>query len=144
MIVRNIYETKKIQQIVTVKPGDTVMSAAVTLTQKKIGAVVVSNDGESVAGILSERDIVKALGTSGVESMDLKVSDLMTVKVSYCAPGDTAISALERMTEGRFRHMPVVEDGKMVGLISIGDVVKARIEQVEREAEDMRAYIAAV
>jgi CBS domain-containing protein len=142
MIVRNIYETKKIKQIITVKPGDTVMSAAETLTRNKIGAVVVSNDGESVAGILSERDIVKALGTSGVESMERKVSELMTVQVSYCAPDDTAISALERMTEGRFRHMPVVEDGKMVGLISIGVVVKARISEIQQENSALTGMIA--
>jgi CBS domain-containing protein len=141
MIVRNILESKRIQQVVTVKPSDTVMSAAETLTRNRIGAVVVSSDGAAVTGILSERDIVKAIANTGVECLQQKVSQLMTSQVMSCAPDDTAISALERMTEGRFRHMPVVEDGSMVGLISIGDVVKARISEIQQENSALTGMI---
>jgi CBS domain-containing protein len=142
MIVQNILETKPIQQVVTVKPADTVMSAVETLTRHKIGAVVVSPDGEVVSGILSERDIVKAIANIGVECLEHKVSQLMTSQVVACAPDDTAISALERMTDGRFRHMPVVADGKMAGLISIGDVVKARISEIQQENSALTGMIA--
>jgi CBS domain-containing protein len=103
------------------------------LTKHRIGAVIVSRDGAIVDGILSERDIVRALGTGGVASLDQQVQDLMTAEVIGCRPEDTAISVLERMTDGRFRHMPVIEDNRMIGVISIGDVVKARINEVQSE-----------
>ncbi len=133
MLVSKIIESKQIRDIVSVKPGDSILSVAQTLAARRIGAVVVSTDGVTVEGILSERDIVKAIGTRGVGSVDLKVRDLMTSTVKSCAPGDTALSAIEMMSEGRFRHMPVLEDGKLVGLISIGDVVKARISEIQAE-----------
>jgi CBS domain-containing protein len=95
--------------------------------------LVVSASGNDIAGIISERDIVRALGQKAGGCLSMPVSGLMTKAVETCAPSDTADSLLERMTTGRFRHLPVVEDGRMVGLLSIGDVVKARVTEIERE-----------
>jgi CBS domain-containing protein len=133
MFVRRIVEAKKIKEIVTAKPGDTVASAAQALARHRIGALIVSRDGSEVDGIFSERDIVKALGTKGVGCMTLEVRELMTANVIGCQIDDTANSVLEAMTNGRFRHMPVMDEGRMVGVISIGDVVKARIDEIEHE-----------
>ena len=107
--------------------------AAATLAEKSFGALVVSVTGDDIAGILSERDIVRALAREAGGCLTMPVSKLMTENVVTCALADTANSVLQRMTEGRFRHMPVVEDGKMVGLLSIGDVVKARMTEIEHE-----------
>lgn len=142
MIVRNIVDTKPITEVISVRPADSVADAANLLARKRIGAVVVSKDGQSLDGILSERDIVRALGTVGVACMEQKVSDLMTSEVVGCAPDETALSVLERMTEGRFRHMPVIEDGAMIGVVSIGDVVKARIQEVQEENSALTGMIA--
>jgi len=142
MIVRKIIETKQIRQIVTVDPGETVATAAQILAKHRIGAVVVSSDGRGIEGILSERDIVKALGTMGVSCMTLKVRDLMTADVVGCRPEETANSVLERMTNGRFRHMPVLDGDAMVGVISIGDVVKARISEIQEENSALTGMIA--
>ncbi len=133
MFVRSIVESKQIRQIITAKPEDSVTAAAQTLARHRIGALVVSRDGVSVDGIISERDIVRALGTVGVSCMTLQVVDLMTAQVIVCQIDERAHSVLERMTRGRFRHMPVMEEGRMVGVISIGDVVKARIDEIELE-----------
>jgi CBS domain-containing protein len=133
MIVRNIIDTKALRQIITMKPTDTVRAAVEILSKHRIGAVIVSRDGAIVDGILSERDIVRALGARGVSSLDLQVQDLMTAEVIACHPEDTAITVMEKMTDGRFRHMPVVDGGRMVGVISIGDVVKARIAEIQTE-----------
>lgn len=133
MIVRNIIDSKPVRQIITVRPADTVKSAAEVLARHRIGAVIVSGDGDIVDGILSERDIVRALGLQGASILELKVRELMTAEVIGCHPGDTAISVLEKMTDGRFRHMPVIDANRMIGVISIGDVVKARITEVQSE-----------
>lgn len=133
MFVRSIVESKQIRQIITIKPEDTVSAAAETLARHRIGALVVSRDGSMVDGIISERDIVRAIATEGVGCMNLPVRDLMTAEVQGCTMDETAMSVIERMTRGRFRHMPVLEEGRMVGLISIGDVVKARIDEIELE-----------
>lgn len=133
MFVRSIVESKQIRQVITVKPEDSVTVAAEILARHRIGALVVSRDGSSVDGIISERDIVRAIGTVGVGCMTLPVEDLMTADVQGCGIDETALSVIERMTHGRFRHMPVLEDGRMVGVISIGDVVKARIDEIELE-----------
>lgn len=133
MIVRNIIDSKPNQQVFTMKPSATVRDAAETLASKRIGAVIISGDGSTVDGILSERDIVRGLGTKGVGCLDLRIEELMTATVIGCKPEDTALSVLEKMTDGRFRHMPVIEANRMVGVISIGDVVKARITEVQAE-----------
>ena len=133
MIVRNIINSKANSQIFSMKPSDVVRSAVELLAAKRIGAVIISSDGDIVDGILSERDIVRALGTRGVACLDEQIQDLMTAAVVGCHPEDTAISVLERMTDGRFRHMPVIEGNRMIAVISIGDVVKARITEVQAE-----------
>lgn len=133
MIVRNIVDTKALRQIITVKPSEQVKVAVELLAKHRIGAVIVSRDGAIVDGILSERDIVRALGTRGVASLESPVQELMTAEVIGCRPDDTAMSVMEKMTDGRFRHMPVIEESRMVGVISIGDVVKARITEVQAE-----------
>ncbi len=141
MIVRNIIGGKKLAEIITVKPGESVRGAAALLARHRIGAVIVSTDGKIVDGILSERDIVRALGTEGISCMTKAVQDLMTSSVIGCHPDDTALSVLEKMTDGRFRHMPVIEDNRMIAVISIGDVVKARITEVQHENEALTEMI---
>jgi CBS domain-containing protein len=133
VIVRNIIDSKANSQIFSMKPTDLVRSAVETLAAKRIGAVIISSDGAIVDGILSERDIVRALGTRGVGCLEAQIQDLMTAEVVGCHPEDTAISVLEKMTDGRFRHMPVIENNRMIGVISIGDVVKARIAEIQTE-----------
>ena len=133
MIVRNIIDSKPSHNIITMKPTDEVRTAVEVLARHRIGAVIVSRDDSIVDGILSERDIVRALGSRGIASLDLQVQDLMTAEVIGCRPEDTAISVMEKMTDGRFRHMPVIEANRMIGVISIGDVVKARITEVQAE-----------
>jgi CBS domain-containing protein len=142
MIVRNIIDTKKIHQVIMVKPTESVKAAAEVLAKHRIGAVIVSGDGAMVDGILSERDIVRALGTQGVACMTSQVQDLMTAEVIGCHPEDTAISVMEKMTDGRFRHMPVIDDNRMIGVISIGDVVKARISEIQEENSALTGMIA--
>ncbi len=133
MHVRNIIGSKKSHEIVSVKPADSVKTAAEVLARHRIGAVIVSRDGQIVDGILSERDIVRALGTVGVGCLTQSVQDLMTSAVIACHPDDTANAVMEKMSDGRFRHMPVVESNRMIGVISIGDVVKARITEIQHE-----------
>ena len=133
MTVRRILESKPRHDILTIRPDASVADAARLLSENRIGALVVSRDGASLDGMLSERDIVRELGKRGPGCLEDRVSDLMTAKVITADPGDIAVTALEKMTAGRFRHLPVVEDGQMIGVISIGDVVKHRIEEVERE-----------
>lgn len=133
MSVRAIICGKPMQQIITVKPTDKVQTAAEVLAKHRIGAVIVSEDSAMVDGILSERDIVRALGTVGVGCLSSEVRELMTAEVIGCKPDDPANSVMEKMSDGRFRHMPVIENGRMIGVISIGDVVKARISEIQNE-----------
>ncbi|EKE45806.1 CBS domain protein [Oceaniovalibus guishaninsula JLT2003] len=126
--------------IVTVAPGSKVSEAARLLSEKRIGAVIVA-DGDKPAGILSERDIVRELGRRGTSCLDDPVDALMTRDPVACTPQDRTDAVLERMTEGRFRHMPVIEDGRMVGLISIGDVVKARLAQLAMERDALEGMV---
>lgn len=142
MTVRKIMQAKEKHDIVTVKPDDDVSSAAAILAKHRIGAVIVTVDGARVDGILSERDIVRALGTSGPGCLSNKVHELMTSSVKGCEMDDTANSVMERMSEGRFRHMPVMEDGKLAGVISIGDVVKTRIQEIQNENAALTGMIA--
>ena len=135
MSVRSILKTKGQSNVVTVAPDSSVREAAALLGEKRIGTVVVSAGGKTCDGILSERDIVRELGSRGAEVLDLKVSDIMTTEIQTCSMSDDDRSVLNRMTEGRFRHMPVVEDGEMVGLVSLGDVVKDRLNEVRAERD---------
>ena len=142
MTVRKILQGKGTDNIITAKPDDSVESVAALLAENRIGAVIVSISGENVDGILSERDIVRALGTHGVSCMQQEARELMTAKVESCGIDDTSMSVMERMTQGRFRHMPVVEDGKLIGVISIGDAVKARISEIQNENQALTGMIA--
>lgn len=112
-----------------------------TLAEKGIGAILVTDAADHIEGIISERDIVKTLAAKGPDSLNLPASSVMTTAVVTCAEEDAIMDVMSKMTSGRFRHVPVLRDGKVVGLISIGDAVKYRIAQVEMEAEQMRTYI---
>jgi len=128
--------------VATIPPETTIAAAIRELRSRGIGALVVSEDGHSVAGILSERDIVHALAEHGAELLKLTVDRLMTRRVVTCRPEDTVSELMARMTERRFRHLPVLKDGALCGIISIGDLVKNRIEEVEFEADSLRHFIA--
>lgn len=131
------------REVVTVTADEPVAKAIRTLADKKIGAVLIlDGDGTSIAGVLSERDVVRALAADGPAALDKPVSALMTRMVITCSPSDTMAVVMAKMTEGRFRHVPVLEGGRLVGLVSIGDVVKRRIAETEHEAEALREYIA--
>ncbi|WP_020179030.1 CBS domain-containing protein [Methylopila sp. M107] len=128
--------------VVSVVPEDTIATVARVLAEKSIGAVVVSDGRGGLAGIITERDLVRALARFGAETLDHLVSELMTRNVVTANVGDSIDQVSERMTRGKFRHVPVVDGAKVIGMVSIGDVVKHRIEQIEAEASAMRDYIA--
>ncbi len=131
------------RDIHSVPPTISILEATGILREKKIGCVLVLGADDAIVGILSERDVVRAVATYGSDGLDRPVSEIMTRDVVTCQEADSTVHIMEQMSRGRFRHMPVIERGRCVGMISIGDVVKERIAEVEREAEDMRAYIAA-
>lgn len=141
MQVHQILRSKAQGPIVTVTPGASVADAARLLAERRIGAVIVSDDGASPLGILSERDIVRDVGRRGSGCLTDKVEALMTRNLVSCGPEDSADSVLEKMTAGRFRHMPVLKDGKMVGIISIGDVVAARLSELAMEKDALAGMI---
>ena len=141
MRVIQIMRSKPDATVVTIAPGAKVSEAARLLSEKRIGAVIVSPDGRTLTGILSERDIVRELGRRGPACLTDRVETVMTSKLVTCARGDQTDAVLEKMTDGRFRHMPVVEGGQMVGLISIGDVVKARLEELHAEKDALEGMI---
>jgi CBS domain-containing protein len=141
MSVKHIRDEKG-RQVFTMSPGATLQDAARELADRKIGAVILTDDGR-IAGILSERDIVRMIARDGAACLDLSVSEVMTLKVVTCSESTTLDELMEQMTKGRFRHIPVEDQGRVVGVISIGDVVKKRIEDALQEAEQMRSYIAA-
>jgi CBS domain-containing protein len=132
---------RKGDDVVTVKPTQTVTDLLDVLAEHKIGAVVVSSDGAGVEGIVSERDVVRRLPQYGADLLTAPVADIMTTKVHTCPP-DTDLDDLMRvMTDGRFRHVPVVDGGRLVGNVSIGDVVKHRIDHLQHERDQLEAYI---
>lgn len=139
MTVRSILNTKG-HQIVSVEPDAKLSAAIGLLAEKKIGAVLVMNQSR-LEGILSERDIVRVLGERGAGVLDAPVSEVMTRKVVTCKETDTVAELMEMMTTGKFRHLPVVDNGKVVGLISIGDIVKRRVQEYEAEQAALRDYI---
>ena len=127
--------------ITCIEPTADLATAAKLLSARRIGAVVIRGAGGRLAGILSERDIVRALSEHGVDALALPVGQVMTRDVATCGEDDSVASIMERMTAGKFRHMPVIARGQLAGLISIGDVVKQRVEEIESESEAMRDYI---
>ena len=130
------------RDVLTTTADKTVAEAVEVLAKRRIGALVVVEGGNRIVGIISERDIVRAIAATAGEALKQPVSSIMTRTVVTCGEGETINEVMTRMTRGRFRHLPVAANGRLAGIISIGDVVKARIEEVEHEAEEMRAYIA--
>jgi len=141
MLVRNILNSRPPRGVITVDPEARVAEAAQILSENRIGAVVVSTDGEVPLGILSERDIVRDLGKRGSVCLEEKVRTLMTATVVSCGADMNVDEVLAEMTRGRFRHMPVMEGSRMVGFISIGDVVKARIDQLAFEKDALQDLV---
>lgn len=141
MLVQQILKSKADDGVVTVPPGTTVAKAAEVLSSRRIGAVVISPDGKQVAGILSERDIVRELGRRGAGCMADTVDAIMTARIVGCHRDDSADQVMQKMTDGRFRHMPVMDGDQMIGLISIGDVVKARLSELSMEKDALEGMI---
>ncbi|MCG7505153.1 CBS domain-containing protein [Mesorhizobium retamae] len=141
MTVKAILEAKG-HAVVTLGPNATLAEAVGLLAERRIGALVITNGDRKIVGILSERDVVRVIAKEGSAALDLPVRAVMTPKVKICNASHTVNEVMEIMTNGRFRHLPVEKDGLLDGIISIGDVVKRRIETVEREAEQIKAYIA--
>jgi CBS domain-containing protein len=141
MMVQQILQTKTGDAVVTVKPGTSVSDAIKVLAERKIGTVVVSPDGKKASGILSERDVVRELSARGASVLSDKVDDHMTAKLVTCTGEDRSDDVLTKMTNGRFRHMPVVENGELVGLVTLGDVVKARLSELAMEKDALEGMI---
>lgn len=133
---------EKGHDVFTLGPGEKLSEAVRVLAEHRIGALVVTNGDRQIAGILSERDIVRIIARDGADALQSEVRNAMTSKVSICNENSTVHDVMEIMTLGRFRHLPVEKDGLLDGIISIGDVVKRRIEMAEREAEEIKQYIA--
>jgi CBS domain-containing protein len=133
--------SRKGNNVITIEPTVTLSAAINILAEHRIGAVVVAGADKQVAGILSERDIVRTLAQRGSGALEEAVGQVMTRKVVTCTESDTVAALMERMTQGKFRHLPVVERGKLVGLVSIGDVVKHRLGEMEHESNALREYI---
>ena len=140
MTVKTIM-SRKGSNVVTIEPSATLKSAVATLAEHRIGAVIITGADRQVAGILSERDIVRALAQRGAAALEETVGQIMTRKVVTCTESDTVGNIMELMTGGKFRHLPVVERSRLVGVISIGDVVKYRLEEMEQESKALRDYI---
>jgi CBS domain-containing protein len=129
------------REVVTIEPSANLAHAARLLAEKRIGAALILGADGRLAGIISERDIVRALAARGAGALNEPVSQSMTRKVETCSEGETVSNIMERMTLGKFRHMPVIDQGRVVGVVSIGDIVKHRLREVERDSAAMRDYI---
>jgi CBS domain-containing protein len=137
----SIILASKGREVVTIAPSASLASAVGLLVEKRIGAVLILSADRRVVGILSERDVVRALAERGAGALEEPVSQTMTRKVSTCNENESVFNIMERMTEGRSRHVPVVDQGQLVGIVSIGDVVKHRLNEMERESTAMHDYI---
>ena len=127
--------------VITLDGSTSIEDAIITLARERIGAVVILDSRKQIAGVFSERDAVRAISKEGATALSKPISELMTRKVISCSLEDTHDQLLEKMTQGRFRHLPVAEGGRLIGIISIGDVVKHKIASSESEAKAMRDYI---
>lgn len=127
--------------IFSIEPTADLAAAAKLLSTHRIGAVIIRGAGGRLAGVLSERDIVRAVSEHGIDALSISVGQMMTRNVMTCVESDSIADLMERMTSGKFRHMPVLRDGKLIGVVSIGDVVKQRVEEIERDADALRDYI---
>ncbi len=140
MKVEDILQVKG-NEVVSVIESDSIRSAASTLGSRNIGAVIVKGDGDGIVGILSERDIVRHVGSKGADALNEKIAACMTPNPFTCTSATTIDELMKMMTDKRIRHMPVVDNGALIGVVSIGDVVKRKIQQAEQEAEDLKEYI---
>jgi len=141
MLVSEILKNKG-GAVYSVAPVITVAQAIEELERRRVGALIVC-DGDRVAGIFSERDVVRALATDGAQALVRSVSDYMTAKVVFAEPGEAVGALMERMTDRRIRHLPILHQGRLAGVVSIGDVVKCQIAEATHEAESLRTYISA-
>ena len=137
MTVKAILSVKG-TEVLTIEPTTNLAAAAKLLAERKIGALVVTGPDQRVVGIVSERDIVQELAAHGPAALDFALTEVMTRKVTMCSASDTISSVMERMTAGKFRHLPVLEQGRLAGIVSIGDVVKHRLQEMEREQSALR------
>lgn len=142
MTIKHILEEKG-REVEVIDPAETVAAATERLSRRKIGALVSLDKDRRIVGILSERDIVRLIGERGAAALQMIVADVMTRKVVTAKEDTTVDEAMEIMTHNRFRHLPICEEDRLVGLVSIGDIVKRRIQDVVREADDLRTYITA-
>jgi len=141
MIVRTILKGKTSSDVATTVAAQAVGDAAKLLDQRRIGALVVVDNQRALAGILSERDIVRGLSRHGPAVMEMRVGDLMTADVLTCSPDDTIDSIMGTMTSNRIRHLPVIDSGKLAGIITIGDVVKAKLDETTMQVDSLREYV---
>ena len=132
---------RKGHDVATVRPDETVREFIARVAELRIGALVVSEDGQRVDGIVSERDVMRGLHASGASLLHSPVSSIMTVEVASCAPSASVDDLMRLMTDRRIRHVPVVEDDRLVGIVSIGDVVKHRIDELQAERDQLMGYI---
>jgi len=140
MTVKSVL-ARKGNNVTTIEPTADVAAAVKLLGELRIGALVITGTDRRIVGILSERDIVRALAQHGAQALDRPVAEMMTRNVVTCTERDTLHDLMERMTAGKFRHVPVVDQGRLAGIISIGDVVKSRVEEMEHDAEVLQDYI---
>ena len=140
MTVKSILGAKG-REVITASPSATLQELANTLAGKRIGAIVVAGPGGEVLGIISERDVVKAVAAAGAAALSAPVSAHMTAKVVTCGEDQTIVSVMEDMTKGRFRHMPVLKEGRLIGIVSIGDIVKHRVAEMEHDQQALKEYI---
>lgn len=140
MRISDVLQSKSLRDVVTIRPDANVRELLATLSENNIGAVVVSVDGSTLDGIVSERDIVRTLHSDGTVINNV-VSSIMTPEVQTCSPEDELDVVMQVMTEGRFRHIPVTADGQVVGIVSIGDMVKHKIDQLQFERDQLDSYV---
>ncbi|MCP4490290.1 MAG: CBS domain-containing protein [Gammaproteobacteria bacterium] len=142
MTLEELLRIKGTKEVLKIGVGDNIAKAAAMMTDNKVGALLVEDANAQIVGILSERDLVGGMGQHGADLHDVSVAELMTADPIRCSPSDTVLQAMAMMTDRRFRHLPVFDDDNLVGFVSIGDLVKCRIAEVQLEAEAMRQYIA--
>jgi CBS domain-containing protein len=140
MNVKDILSQKG-SDVLTLEPTATLATAMDILARRRIGALVITGADRRIVGIISERDIVRALAEAGTTILESPVAESMTRKVVSCGQNETIAEIMGRMTAGKFRHVPVVEQGRLIGIVSIGDIVKARLEELERDQDALRDYI---
>lgn len=143
MLVRDVLNTKGVD-VACVAPDTTIADLVAFLAQHHIGAAVVTDTSDAIVGIVSERDVTRALESHGATLLEMTVADIMTKNVRTCTPTDDIRTTATTMTEGRFRHLPVLEDGRLAGIVSIGDIVKKRIDELETQTDQLMQYVATV